>query len=466
MKKNKNYEQLSNNVIELVGKKENIKFFTHCVTRLRFTLKDKGIVNEEGLKTLEGTLGFQWIGEQLQIIVGSDVEKVYSKICEITGLEPETEISLDTEKEESPKTIKDRVTKLFRPIVDCLIPLMGLFIATGLIKGFLSACTAFGLVAAESGTYTILYALSDSLLYFFPIFIGFNCGKVFKTNQYITAAIGAAMVYPTIISLAQAGNPITYMGIPVTMISYTSSILPVIIASFFAAKIEKVVSKYSPQVIKFMLVPTVTLFIIVPLSFIVIGPIMTAISDSIGAVITGVWNVAPGLGGFLIGGIWQVLVMTGLHGGTVPFVVGLFAKNGFDILGVCVTSSMIALAGAALAMMIRSRQNEKKEVAVSAMISALLGVTEPALYGVALPYGKSLLFACLGGGLGGMTGALLNVKVFGFGGNGILQLPFTISPDGMMNTYLWIISVMIAFVSTFILVYVFCNKNFRAGENK
>lgn len=459
----KDYTSLAEEILEIVGGKENITAFVHCITRLRFEVKDRSRIKNDALKNIKGTMGAQWAGDQLQIIIGSDVESVYNTICKISGIEPEDEIDIDVDDEIKSETvtIKDRITTLFKPIVDCIIPLMGLFVATGLIKGVLSALTVFELISTTSGTYLILYALSDTLLYFFPIFIGFNCGKVFKTNAFITAAIGATLIYPTIITTQTAGTPIDFMGIPVTLISYVSSILPVIIASYFASKLEKFMSKYSPAAIKFMLVPSVTLLIIVPLTFLLIGPIMSFISDGIGSIITTVWNTAPILGGLLIGSVWQILVMTGLHAGTAPFIIGLFAQYGYDLLGVCVTSSMIALAGTALAMVVRSRQTTQKEIASSALLSCFLGVTEPALYGVALPHGKALLCAMIGGGLGGMVGAVANVKCYGFGGNGLLQLPFTISLDGMMNTYLWCLAIAVAFLSSFLLAYVFCKKDFE-----
>lgn len=459
----KNYRDQAEQILQLVGRQENITTFLHCITRLRFEVKDKSIIKEEELKMIKGILGVRWMGEQLQVIIGADVADVYLAICEIGGVKPNDEIELDEEVIVTSKSISEKISNFFKPVVDCIIPLMGLFVATGLIKGILSALTVFELILPESGTYIMLYALSDSLLYFFPIFIGFNCGKVFKTNQFITAAIGATLLYPTITAAQTAGTPIDFMGIPVVLISYVSSILPVIIASYFAAKIEKIVTKIVPNVVKFMLVPTITLLLIVPMTFLGIGPVMTIISDAIGAFITFVWDIAPALGGFVIGGFWQVLVMTGLHGGTMPFVVGLLTQNGYDILGICVTSSMIALGGVALAMWVRTKQVTKKDIAFSAMISSLLGVTEPALYGVVLPHGKAFACAWLGGGFGGMLGAVLGVKVYGFGGNGLLQLPFTISPDGMGNTYLWIFAVVVAFTSSFILAYVLCKKDFCKG---
>lgn len=454
----KDYTELSNQILECVGGRENITGFFHCVTRLRFELKEKSKLDEKRIKGLDGVIGIKWVGNQFQIIIGSSVADVYEKICEISGIKPEDEVAVDDDKTAKPASVADRITNFMKPLVDCVIPLMGLFIATGLVKGILSALTVFGVLAADSGTYTFLYAMSDSLFYFFPIFIGFTAGKVFKTNQFMTAAIGAALVYPTIV--AAVGQPLTLFGIPVNVISYTYSILPVFFASMLAAVLEKFFSKICPKSLKYMLPIALTLVIVVPVTFLVIGPVMTLIANGIGAVITAVWNAVPAVGGFLIGGLWQILVMTGMHTGMTPLILQLLGQYGYDVLGVCVTCSMLALAGCAMAMWLASKQASKKEAAMSAAVSAMLGVTEPAIYGVTLPNPKAMASMIIGGGVGGAVGAVLGVKVFGFGGSALLQLPFTISPDGMMNTILWAVCIAIAFGIAFAMTYILCKKDF------
>ena len=210
-----------------------------------------------------------------------------------------------------------------------------------------------------------------------------------------------------------------------------------------------------------MLIPAIVLFVTVPVTLIVVGPIVSALSNGIGSVVSGLWRMAPALGGLVMGGFWQVLVMTGLHTGMTPFIIEMLMQNGCDILGICVTSSMFALAGVAFACFTATRDSNRKQTSISAMISALLGVTEPAIYGIALPFDKAFLSAIAGGGIAGAIGAVLGVKIYGFGGNALLQLPFTFAEgQGLTNTLLWAVTVAVAFILSFVLARVLCRKTF------
>lgn len=460
----KDYSQLANSIIENVGGKENVKEAFHCITRLRFTLKDKDLVKQDAFKGLKGVMGTNWSGDQLQVIIGNEVNEVYDAVCAAGGFAKLAEVPADDVKDEGPKTFAEKVSNFMKPLVDCIIPLMGVFIAGGLIKGLLSMFTVFGWMSAESGTYTTLYAIGDALFYFFPIFIGFNAGKVFKGNPFISALIGAGLVYPSIVSGATDGVARNFLGLPLNLISYTSTILPAFIAAWLAAKVEHFVDKYVPKVVRFMLVPTITLAVVFPITLLVVGPVSNLIANGIGGVISSLWRMAPAIGGAAIGGLWQVLVMTGLHTGMTPFIVELLMQNGYDILGICVTSSMVALAGAALALYTTSHNNDVKQISISAMISALLGVTEPAIYGVALPYKNAFLSVILGGAIGGCLGSILGVKVYGFGGMSLLQLPFTFGGDGTGNTVMWAIAVAVAFVSAFVIAKILCRDSFKEAE--
>lgn len=457
----KDFNAMAAQILEKVGGKENITKLQHCVTRLRFEVRDKSKIDEAAIKAISGIMGTKWAGEQFQVIVGADVDEAYDAVCKLSGITATAAVAAEPEDSKKPDksnmTTAERIGNFMKPLVDSVIPLIGLFMAGGLIKGLLAALTVFGVLSAESGTYTILNAAGDSLFYFFPIFIGFTAGKVFNTNPYMTAAIGASLVYPTI--LAAVGMPMTFLGIPVNVISYTSTILPVFFASMLASKLEPFFKKFCPKALRIMLPMMVTLAIVVPLTFLIIGPVMTFIANAIGNGVTAVWNAVPALGGALIGGLWQILVMTGLHTGMTPLVLGLLMQNGYDILGGCVTSSMMALAGACLAVAVRTKNAERKETGISAMVSTFLGVTEPGIYGIALPNPKAMISMIIGGAVGGAVSAILGVKVFGFGGTGLLQLPFTFSPDGIMNTVLWAIAIAIAFVVAFVVCSVLLGKD-------
>ncbi len=457
----KDYTELAKTILQNIGGKENVTQAFHCVTRLRFVLRDREKADTVALKGLKGVMGTQWAGEQLQVIIGSDVVDVYDVICKEGGFEKLAEVPADDLGKEEPKTIAEKITAFMKPLVDCIIPLMGVFIGSGLIKGILSMLSVFGLINAESGTYMALYAIGDALYYFFPIFVGFNAGKVFKTDPFITALIGAGLVYPTIVAGAGDGVARSFLGIPMNLVNYTFSILPVFAAAWFAGVVERFVSRYVPKVIRYMLVSTITLAVVYPITILVVGPLMTMLSNAVGSAITFVWNLAPAIGGAVIGGLWQFLVMTGLHAGTAPLIIGLLMQNGYDVLGVCVTSSMTALAGVALALCTSSKNSETRQASLSAMLSALMGVTEPAIYSVALPYANAFLSVILGGAIGGCLGAVLGAKVYGFGGNGLLQLPFTFAPEGGSNPILWFVAIAVAFVAAYLFAKVLCRDSFK-----
>lgn len=277
------YEQLARDIIQQVGGKENVNSVVHCITRLRFKLKDENKANTEALKNMDGVVTVMKSGGQYQVVIGNHVPDVYKAVVEVGGFQNQSPV----EEEEGPKG------SLFSRFIDIIssifTPVLGVLAATGMIKGFNALFVALGWLDATSGTYQLLNAIGDSLFYFFPIFLGYTAIKKFGGSPFIGMAIGAALVYPTLSTLT-AGDPlytvfagtmfespihITFLGVPVILMTYSTSVIPIIIAAFFAAKLENFLKTVIPDVVKMFIVPLLTLLIIVPLTFILIGPIAT-----------------------------------------------------------------------------------------------------------------------------------------------------------------------------------------------
>ncbi|MDQ0360427.1 PTS transporter subunit EIIC [Breznakia pachnodae] len=452
----KNYNELASKIIDFVGGKDNISSVMHCITRLRLEIKDQNKVDKEKLDSLDGTMGSQWANGQLQIIIGSNVGDVYEAFCQVGGFKQSGTIDENLD-ENKPKA--KGLNRIIQVIVGSMAPVVGVLIATGLIKGVLSFCVVLGWVDNTSGTYIVLQAISDSLFYFFPVIIGFNAAKIFNCNPMITAIIGGALIYPSLITAFSEGTELTFLGIPVLLRSYTASVLPIIFASWIASKIEKFMTKITPDLLKLIVVPFITIIITAPLTLMVVGPVITEISTWLASLILWVLESVPVFAGIIFGGVWQIIVLAGLHYGIGPVTMQLFLEQGFDVTAAPVSASMFALVGVSLAIFLRTRNKNLKSASLSAGVTALMGVTEPAIYTVAMPFKKAFLSAIIGGGVAGIFLMATNVITYGRGVNGILQITLTMSEAGFSNTILWCIGQLIAFGLSFVLAYFLLGKD-------
>lgn len=445
------YKVLAKQVVELVGGKENVQSLTHCVTRLRFVLKDEEVAKTEDIKALKGVLSVVRQGGQYQVVVGTEVKKAYEAVCEVLG----TEEGKSTLKEDNEK--KDTVfNSIFKNITGIFSPVLGVLGGAGIMKAMLSICTTFGILTADSGTYRILYAFADGFFYFLPIILGFSAAARFKSNPYIGAAIGAALVYPDIITIFNNNTAINFLGIPVILMSYTSSVFPIIMAVYLAAKVEKVIDKILPTALKMMFTPFLTALIVVPLTFLVIGPIGTYISKGLAAGTSGIYSFSPILAGVVLGAFWQVIVIFGLHYAFIPILINNIMTMHKDPVNAILSVTVYALAGVALGFALKIRDKEKKAFGFSNVITGLLGITEPIIYGIALPYKRAFACAFIGGGIAGAMTAGAGVVMYGFGGGGLLGAPMFINPTGIDNGFMvyWIASAA-AFIISCALTFLF-----------
>lgn len=459
------YEQLAKDIISNVGGKENVSNVVHCITRLRFKLKDEGKANTEVIKNMDDVVTVMKSGGQYQVVIGNHVPDVYKAVVTVGGFQGQEQVD---ETEEGPKG------SLFSRFIDMIssifTPVLGVLAASGMIKGFNALFVALGWLTNTSGTYQILNAAGDALFYFLPIFLGYTAIKKFGGTPFIGMAIGAALVYPTLSTLT-TGEPlytlfsgtmfespihVTFLGIPVILMSYSSSVIPIILSTFFAAKVEKWLRSFIPDVIKTFVVPLLTLLIVIPLTFMIIGPIATWASSLIGAGSLFLYNLSPIIAGILLGGLWQVIVIFGLHWGLVPIAINNVATMGFDTILATVFAASFAQIGAVLAILIKTRDKKLKSLSIPAFISGIFGVTEPAIYGITLPLKRPFIISCIGAAAGGAILGLANVKGYIIGGLGIFGIPSYISPDGLgMDLWGALISIVVAFVVAFILTYLF-----------
>lgn len=440
------YEKLAKDIIENVGGKGNINSLTHCVTRLRFKLKDENKANTDVLKSMDGVVTVVKSGGQYQVVIGNHVPDVYADVVKVAGLA--TESSEESEEKMKPfDRFIDIISGVFQPV-------LGVLCATGMIKGLNAILIATGLLAETDSTYIILNSIGDCLFNFFPIFLGFTAAKKFKLNQFTGMAIGAAMVYPSITALA--GTTVTFLGIPVVMpsSSYQSTVIPIILAIFLASKVEKLFKKIVPDVIKTFIVPFLTLLLVVPVTFMAIGPVATIASNWLGDITLAVYNFSPILAGLFIGGFWQVFVMFGLHWGLVPLAMNNLAVLGYDPILAASIAVCFAQTGVVMAIAAKTKNKKLKSLCIPSIISGFFGVTEPAIYGITLPRKKPFILSCIGGAVTGGILGIFGSKIFMVGGIGIFAIPTFIGPSGIDKSFLGIIVASIAgLIVGFLLMY-------------
>ncbi|MDR4946595.1 beta-glucoside-specific PTS transporter subunit IIABC [Neobacillus cucumis] len=468
------YEKLSKDILELIGGKENVNSVFHCVTRLRFKLKDESIAKTEEIKNLDGVVTVMKSGGQYQVVIGNHVPDVYAAVLEVGGLSGVSEnASNSDEKVGLGAKFIDMISGVFTPI-------LGVLAATGMLKGFAALILALHWVEATSGTYSLLNIAGDGLFNFLPIFLGYTAMKKFGGTPFIGMAIAAALVHPGLTSLS-AGKPlytlfkgtlfqsdihVTFLGIPVILMSYASSVIPIVLSAFFAVKVEKGFKKVIPDVVKAFLVPFLTIMVMVPLTFLLIGPIATWAGSLLGAATVWIYQLSPIVAGLILGGFWQVFVMFGLHWGLVPIAMNNISTLHFDPILATTVMVCFAQIGAVLGVILKTKNKQVKSLGFSAFISGIFGVTEPAIYGVTLPLKKPFIMSCIGGGVGGAIIGATAGKLWMFGGMGVFVIPAFIKPGAALDMSFWgvIISLVVSFVVGFILTYLFGFKEAASKE--
>lgn len=468
------YENLAKEILENVGGKENINSLTHCVTRLRFRLKDESKANDEALKNNPGVVTVMKSAGQYQVVIGNHVPLVYADVCELAGISNGTQ----QEEEEAPQGL---FNKLIDIISGCFQPILGPLCAAGIIKG-LNALLVFILGSSfnNSGTYMILNAIGDSIFNFLPIILGYTAAKKFNVNVVVGMIIGATLCYPTIQTdtLSAAGKAIgtlpligsyytKFIGIPFVSGNYTSTVVPVICIVALAAQIQKIAKKFVPEMLQNFFVPFFVLIISLPIGLLVIGPVVSLLTTVLSNMFAGLYAFSPIVTAFVIGALWQCLVIFGLHWALVPMAMVNIGNLGYDTILPGMLGTTFAATGVLAAMYLKLKDENKKALAIPGVISAFCGVTEPAIYGFLLPEKTPFVFSCIGGAVGGAIMGTVAVKQYVIGGLGIFSVVNFISPKG--NATGMIVSLIAGAVSLvvgFVLTMIFYKTNDQQVENK
>ena len=456
------YTKLAKEVVAAVGGKENIVNVTNCMTRLRFVLKDDSIPDKDKVAGIKGVKGVMNQGGQYQVIIGTHVSEVVKDVRREAQISGEGSIN----KEDMKLIKKDSLwNRFFKTISGCIMPMLGPMIAGGIIKGILVILVTAGILTKTDGTYLVLYAAGDAILYFMPVIVGFTCGKVFDCNPYVTAVIGAAFLYPDLVSAVSAEGGITFLKIPVAAASYTNTFLPIVLASFVASKLEKLAKKFIPSMLQLMLVPTFVLAVTVPLSWIVIGPVMNTVSSWLSKGVFGIFGMSPLIGGALLGAFWQLVVLLGLHAAFIPILMNNLFSQGYDPVNAVLGLTVWALAGVTLGYALKNKDPEKRGIGFVSLASALCGVTEPAIYSIALPNFKLFVCAWIGGGISGGILGVLGGKMYTMAGDGLFRIPAMINPEGLdISFYGFIICALTSFAVSAVLAFIMADSGVEEAE--
>ncbi len=443
----KDYGETARRLVELAGGKGNIKKAFHCMTRLRFNVKDKSLVDDKKMTQLPEVVGVNWHNDQCQIIIGNEVSAVY-KAVERLG------VATDEDAVQGPAEKKGVFSVIVDSITGCMTPMIPALTAAGMMKVILTILNTSGLLTEASMTYQVLSLIGDSAFYFMPFLIAANAAKVFRVNQSLALIIAGVFLHPTFVSLVAGEAAITFIGLPVTKASYSYSVIPIILMVWIMSYIEKMVDAITPKMLKIIMHPTLVILISAPIALIVIGPLGNIAGDGLAEVI----NFLSAKLGFVIVGIlaafFPFIVMTGMHHALTPIGLSAIATGGSDaLIFVSQVCSNVAQSGASLAVAVKSKDKAMKQLASAAGISAIMGITEPALYGVTLKLKRPVVAAALAAGIGGIVGGILQVSLY-IAQNSIMAVPAFIGEKGMSNLVYGIIMIAVSFIGAFVLTVV------------
>lgn len=447
-------KEISEQIIQYVGGTDNIENMYHCMTRLRFKLKDPSRFQAEQLKQIPGVMNTVKAGEEYQLIIGAEVDKFYNDLLQ-RGAGGKEHGGTETQSEgTAPKLrLKEIPKALLNTIVGIMAPILPLIIAGGLVKVILSICVLCGM-ENTSQNYKILSLISDAPYYFLPFFIANSAAKKLGANQLMSMAIAGVLLHPNFSALVSSGDPIQFIGLPVKAVNYNATVVPIILVVWFMSWLEKIVEKIVPKMLKTMLRPLLLLIITAPVALIVIGPLGAYLGNGIYWFINFLNENIPWLVAAVMGTFSPLLVMVGMHLAITPFAVLSVTQFGYEtLMGPGMLGSNVAQGGAALAIAFKERK-DRREIPISAGLTALSGITEPALYGVTLKYKNALPCVMAAGGIAGLYAGITGVVRYAVASAGFLSLPVFIgeNPRNIINA---VITAVMALVLSFAFTYIF-----------
>lgn len=474
MKNKKNdHQQLAKSILSLVGGEENVENVIHCITRLRFYLKDDSKADTDALEQLSGVMGVAKGNNQYQVIVGQAVDSIYEELMALLPNQNSTDDEIPKEGFKDQKNFSDKIKFGFNEVIGivtgAVMPIIHILAASGIIKSLLAIGTSSGLVTDSGNAYLIISAMADAVFYFLPILIGYNAAKRIGGNPVLTAVIGGVIMHPTILEAANNESIIMSFGsFHFPFVSYSYSIFPMIIAAWLVKVLEVRFKKWIPSYVRAIFVPMFVIGIVVAVTLLITGPVLTWISFALaeGLQILLRWNSA--IFGGIIAGLYQILVIFGLHWGIIPIYVNDFALLGYSYLSAIVSFSIVGQAGSALAVAVKSKKPHIKELGYAGTISAFCGITEPAIYGINLRFRRPFIAASIGSAVGGFFTGLLEVNMWSIIGS-IIGLPSYIDPVNGVNANFWyavgitILTLAVSFLITYFWGY---NDDMKMHERK
>lgn len=448
----KDYSETARKLVEYAGGKGNIKKAFHCMTRLRFNVKDKSLVDDKKMTALPEVVGVNWHNDQCQIIIGNEVSAVY-KAVEKLGVATDDDTVPDT------NAGKGKFSIVIDSVTGCMTPMIPALTAAGMMKVILTILNTSGLLTEASMTYQVLSLIGDSAFYFMPFLIAANAAKVFKVNQSLALIIAGVFLHPTFVSLVAGDAAVSFFGLPVTKASYSYSVIPVILMVWIMSYIEKMVDAITPKMLKIIMHPTLVILISAPIALIVVGPLGSIAGDGLAIAI----NFLSDKLGFVIVGIlaafFPFIVMTGMHHALTPIGLSAISTGNSDaLIFVSQVCSNVAQSGASLAVAVKSKDKGMKQLASAAGVSAIMGITEPALYGVTLKLKRPVVAASIAAGIGGIVGGILQVSLY-IAQNSIMAIPAFIGAKGMSNLIYGILMIIVSFAGAFVLTIIFGFKD-------
>ena len=459
--------KIAEEVLAAVGGSENIVSVTHCMTRLRFVLKDQSIPNKKKLESIKGVMGTNIAGGQYQVIIGNSVGNVYKELIEISGV-------IDTTADFKADQVKEKVNPVVTAldfIAGCMTPLFTAIIAGGLIKVLLVIFgpTLLGVLSSESDTYILMNALGDAPFYFLPILVAFTASKKLNCNSFLAVMVSSILIYPDVITLLESEQATHLFGvIPVVHGSYASSIIPAMLSTILLKYVEILVDKIVPDWSKNFLKPLLIVLITAPITLCALAPLGLMVGNGLQFVINGIYGFAPWLAMLLFSAFMPFIVMTRMHWAFVPACLLGLANPGYDLLLLpAMLASNTAQAGATFGVAAKTKDKELREMAIPAGISALLaGVTEPAMYGITLRLKKPMIAACIASGIGGLITGIVTLKAYAFATPCLTAIVQFIAPDGGNNIICAVIVFVVSLVVSFVLSFIMTeNDESQEDEN-
>lgn len=467
------YAHLATAIVTNVGGPGNINSVIHCITRLRFYLKDEHRAQDAVIANLDGVIDVAKAGGQYQVVIGPAVNEVYDAVMAQLGpafadMTAGTPTAATTQAAGAPTEtdaptgwlprLRHGMSQVIGVMTAAMIPVIGILAGSGILKGILAALTGFHVLTVTSGTYMVLNAVADATFYFLPVVLGFTAAKKLGSDPIVLAIVGAILIYPSLMTAAGHATTaqITFFGVPTHLMSYAASVFPMIVAAWLGVSVERGLKRVIPLYLRSVFVPILEALILSVIVLVVIGPLITMISKGLASGILAIYNFSPALSGLVIGGLYQTMVIFGLHWGIIPIVINDIATNGHSYLNAILSITMVAQGGAVLAVFLKSKNKPLKEISLAAAISAFCGVTEPALYGVNLKYKRVFVVASIASGLGGLLTGLLHVNNYALSGS-LIGFPAFITPGVGIgpNFYGYLISHYGTLLIATILVYLF-----------